>query len=105
MSTLLWILLGALLLILYLTALIVLGVATFRKGHGVLFFAGLILPLFWMIGALMRPTARISAAEGAKARTTLRLASAVNFNGRGRVDGSPRALEQRTAWSSDDRSD
>jgi hypothetical protein len=54
MSTFLWFLLGAL----YLAALIVLGVATLRKGHYVLFVAGIVFPLFWIIGALMAPTPR-----------------------------------------------
>lgn len=52
--TFLWILLG----ILYLVAWIVLGLATFRKGHYVLFFVGFFFPLLWIIGALIRPTPR-----------------------------------------------
>lgn len=58
MSTFLWFLLGAL----YLAALIVLGVATLRKGHYVLFVVGIVFPLFWIVGALMGPTPRAAGA-------------------------------------------
>ena len=59
MSTFLWILFGAL----YITALIVLGVATLRKGHYVLFFVGIFFPLLWIVGALISPTPRAAAAH------------------------------------------
>jgi len=58
MSTFLWILLG----VLYLTALILLGVATLRKGHTVLFVVGIFFPLLWIVGALMAPTPRAAGA-------------------------------------------
>jgi ATP/ADP translocase len=58
MSTFLWILLGAL----YLTALIVLGAATLRKGHFFLFIVGIFLPVFWIVGALIGPTPRAAGA-------------------------------------------
>ena len=48
----LWILLGAL----YLTLFFLLGLATLRKGHHVLFFLGIILPILWVVGALLGPT-------------------------------------------------
>lgn len=64
MSTFLWILLG----VLYLTALIVLGMTTLRKGHTALFWFGILFPLLWIIGALMAPTPAVVAAE---ARTSL----------------------------------
>lgn len=54
MSTFLWILLG----VLYLTALIILGVATLRKGHTVLFFVGIVFPILWIVGAMIAPTPR-----------------------------------------------
>jgi hypothetical protein len=54
MSTFIWFLLGAL----YLTALIVLGLTTLRKGHYVLFFVGIFIPLLWIVGALIGPTPR-----------------------------------------------
>jgi len=57
MSTFLWFLLAAL----YLTALIVLGLATVRKGHYVLFVVGIFFPLLWIIGAMIGPTPRAAA--------------------------------------------
>ena len=62
MSTWLFILLG----VLYLTALFVLGLATLRKGHTVLFWLGILFPLLWIVGALMRPTPAAAAAEARK---------------------------------------
>ena len=56
---LLWILFGAL----YLAALFVLGLATLRKGHTVLFWVGIIFPFLWIVGALKRPTDAAIAAE------------------------------------------
>jgi hypothetical protein len=35
-----------------------LGIAAIRKGHWVMFVAGIFLPLFWIIGALMPPAQR-----------------------------------------------
>ena len=58
MSTFLWFLLG----VLYLTALILLGVATLRKGHTVLFIVGIFFPLLWIVGALIAPTPRAAGA-------------------------------------------
>ena len=57
---LLWILLGAL----YLVLLFALGLTTLRKGHTVLFWVGIFLPFLWIIGAVMQPTDRALAAEG-----------------------------------------
>lgn len=57
-SPLLWILL----VVVYLTLLVTLGVMTFRKGHFVLF--GIIFPVLWIIGALMAPTERARATGG-----------------------------------------
>jgi hypothetical protein len=59
MSTFVWFLLAAL----YLTALIVLGLTTLRKGHTALFWFGIIFPILWIVGALMAPTARVAAAD------------------------------------------
>jgi hypothetical protein len=42
----------------YLTALVVLGMSTLRKGHTVLFIVGIFFPFLWIIGALMGPTPR-----------------------------------------------
>jgi hypothetical protein len=57
-SMVLWILLGAL----YLTLFFLLGLATLRKGHYVLFFVGIIFPVLWIVGALLGPTRRAEAA-------------------------------------------
>ena len=54
MSTFVWILLG----VLYLAALIVLGMSTLRKGHTALFWFGIFFPVLWIVGALMAPTPR-----------------------------------------------
>jgi hypothetical protein len=54
----LWILLGAL----YLTLFVLLGMATLRKGHNFLFFVGIIFPVLWIIGALLGPTQSAQAA-------------------------------------------
>jgi hypothetical protein len=42
--------------ILYFVLLVTLGILTIRKGHWVMFILGIVLPLFWIIGALMPPT-------------------------------------------------
>lgn len=55
--TLIWVLLA----IVYIACLIFLGVATLRKGHVVLFVIGFFFPILWIIGALIRPTARAEA--------------------------------------------
>jgi hypothetical protein len=36
---------------------IFLGIRTLRRGHWVMFIIGLFIPLFWIIGALIPPTA------------------------------------------------
>jgi hypothetical protein len=50
-----WYGIGGGLAILYVVLLITLGILTIRKGHWVMFILGIFLPLFWIIGALMRP--------------------------------------------------
>lgn len=65
MATWLEILLG----VLYLVALVVLGLTTLRKGHFVFFILGFFMPLFWILGALLPPTMRARAVDReAKAR-------------------------------------
>ncbi len=44
--------------LLYVVLLVTLGVMTLRNGHGWMFFFGIFFPLFWIIGAIMRPTGR-----------------------------------------------
>jgi hypothetical protein len=57
--TFLWILFA----VMYITALITLGMMTLRKGHTALFWFGIIFPILWIVGALMAPTPRAAAAE------------------------------------------
>jgi hypothetical protein len=58
MSTFVWFILA----LLYVTAWFVLGLATLRRGHTVLFWVGIFLPVLWIIGALMPPTPRAAGA-------------------------------------------
>lgn len=53
------VLLGAL----YVVLLVTIGIACLRKGHWVMFVVGIFLPLFWIIGAVMPPTAAARAAR------------------------------------------
>jgi hypothetical protein len=57
--TFLWIALA----VLYFTLLVSLGLTTFRKGHTVLFWVGIIFPVLWIVGAIMEPTPAVAAAE------------------------------------------
>ena len=47
-----WIGLG----VLYVLLLVTLGITSLRKGHWMMFLLGFILPVFWLIGALIAPT-------------------------------------------------
>jgi hypothetical protein len=51
-----WWVFGGLAAFLYIVLIITLGLTTLRKGHWVMFIAGIFLPLFWIIGALIPPT-------------------------------------------------
>jgi hypothetical protein len=42
--------------VVYVIVLVTLGITSIRKGHWVMFIAGIFIPLFWVIGALMPPT-------------------------------------------------
>jgi hypothetical protein len=46
--------------ILYLILLLTLGILCLRKGHWVMFIIGFFIPLFWLIGAVIGPTAAAS---------------------------------------------
>ncbi|MEY2532878.1 MAG: hypothetical protein QOF29_788 [bacterium] len=59
MSTFLWILFA----VVYLAALISLGVSTLRRGHVVLFWLGVVFPVLWIVGALMGPSPRVAGAR------------------------------------------
>ena len=52
-STPAWITAGVLGFLLWLVLLIFLGIRTLRRGHWVMFLVGIVLPLFWLIGALI----------------------------------------------------
>ena len=54
---LLWIFLA----VIYISLFFWLGLSTLRNGHGLLFFFGIFIPLFWLIGALLPPTANARA--------------------------------------------
>ncbi len=41
--------------VIYIVLLVVLGITSIRKGHWVMFLVGIVLPIFWIIGALMPP--------------------------------------------------
>ena len=45
----------ALLAFLYVALLVTLGITAIRKGHWIMFLIGIVLPIFWIIGALMPP--------------------------------------------------
>jgi hypothetical protein len=51
-----WWVFGGLAAFLYIVLIITLGLTTLRKGHWVMFIAGIFVPLFWIIGAVMPPT-------------------------------------------------
>jgi hypothetical protein len=51
-SLLAWLLLSAL----YLVLLWTIGITTFRKGHYVMFFVGIVFPVAWIVGAVIPPT-------------------------------------------------
>jgi hypothetical protein len=42
--------------ILYVVLLVALGITSLRKGHWIMFIAGIFLPIFWVIGAVIPPT-------------------------------------------------
>jgi hypothetical protein len=42
---------------LYFVLLFTLGLITLRKGHWVMFIVGIFVPIFWLIGAMIGPTA------------------------------------------------
>jgi hypothetical protein len=57
--TFLWILLG----VLYIALWVTLGMTTLRKGHTALFWFGIIFPVLWIVGAIVQPTAEVTAAQ------------------------------------------
>ena len=61
MELLLWIAVSTL----YLVLLWTLGIRSFRNGHYILFFGGIVFPVLWIVGTLMGPTA-VAGADGAR---------------------------------------
>ena len=51
-----WIGLG----IFYVILLVTLGLTCLRKGHWIMFLLGFLLPVFWLIGAMIGPTGAAS---------------------------------------------
>jgi hypothetical protein len=47
--------------VLYVALFVTLALTTFRKGHFVLFWVGIIFPVLWIVGAIMAPSARVQA--------------------------------------------
>jgi hypothetical protein len=56
-----WGAISFLIVVLYVTLFIVLGLSTFAKGHYVLFWVGFIFPVLWIVGALLPPTQKVVA--------------------------------------------
>ena len=56
-STVLWLILA----VVYITLFITLALTTLRKGHYLLFLVGIIIPVLWIIGAVIAPTGRAEA--------------------------------------------
>ena len=44
--------------VLYVLALIFLGITSLRKGHWIMFLIGIPIPIFWIIGAAIPPVER-----------------------------------------------
>ena len=57
MATILWFILAVIYIMLFIT----LALTTWRKGHYLLFWVGIILPFLWIIGAVIAPTGRAEA--------------------------------------------
>jgi hypothetical protein len=47
--------------VLYVVLFVTLALTTFRKGHFVLFWVGIIFPVLWIVGAIMAPSPRVQA--------------------------------------------
>ena len=50
---------GGGLAIIWVILMFVVGFTCIRKGHWIMFILGIFLPLFWIIGAIMEPTAKV----------------------------------------------
>ena len=52
--------------LLYAVVRLTLGIRTLKRGHGWMFFFGIFLPVFWLIGAFIGRTASAEAAYEAR---------------------------------------
>ena len=52
-----WILM-TILFVIYLTCIFTVAALTFRKGHWIMGILGIFFPVFWLIGAVLPPTAK-----------------------------------------------
>jgi len=57
-----WILM-TILFVIYLTCIFTVAALTFRKGHWIMGILGIFFPVFWLIGAVLPPTAKAVLAE------------------------------------------
>jgi len=57
-----WILM-TILLVIYLTCIFTVAALTFRKGHWIMGILVIFFPVFWLIGAVLPPTAKAVLAE------------------------------------------
>ena len=52
--------------LLYFVVLLTLGLRTLKRGHGWMFFFGIFLPVFWLVGAFIGRTASAEVAYEAR---------------------------------------
>jgi hypothetical protein len=50
--------LGSGLGVIYIVLLLVFGLMSIKKGHWIMFLIGIVIPIFWLIGALLPPVRR-----------------------------------------------
>jgi uncharacterized membrane protein len=62
MSLLEWVLLS-ILFVIYLVCIFTVAAVTFRNGHWILGILGIFFPVFWLIGAVLPPTAEAELVE------------------------------------------
>ena len=55
--------LSAVLFAIYITCVFTVAGITFRNGHWILGFLGIVFPVFWLIGAVLPPTEQAVLAE------------------------------------------
>ena len=59
-----WYLWGGLLGTLWLACLVSAGVLTWKNGHKVMFFIGFLVPIVWIVGAILEQADPVSAWDG-----------------------------------------